>query len=427
MAIPDSLNLDMRFLLVVVLLIRTLSVSSQDAENYINAAEAQRIIGYLAADSLKGRGNFTREIEKAALFIDQEFRDAGLQQFGGLQSHLQPFILMQKAERFERVVADNKTVPVGKYGFISPFEYPPTLELKDFLVKEMPRAVPFEVLRDSLYAWQRIDTPILVLAARGEELCRRLDTALVPFPQHVRLLLPTNIIPDRLRVYFKPELRKLMLFNVLGVLPGKSRPGEIVMVTAHYDHVGVHRKDAGSDSIYNGANDNASGTAAMMMLARYFSARNDNERSLLFVAFAGEEIGLVGSTHLSSLLNADSIVAQVNLEMLGKRRERFSCIVTGQGALPSFFMKHAKKAGISIKPDPYTQERLFTRSDNYPFAQRKVPAHTFMIFNPNDGDYHQPSDEITTLDLENMAALVRGLVYGITELASGRFTPKRLR
>lgn len=113
--------------------------------------------------------------------------------------------------------------------------------------------------------------------------------------------------------------------------------------------------------------------------------------------------------------------------MMGKPGgDKRSCIVSGEGELPDYFMKTAKEAGIRVRSDRFPAERLFAHSDNFSFAGKKVPAHTFMMFLPGDPDYHQLSDEIGTLDLENMAAVVLGLIPGIEGLANGKFTPKRL-
>ena len=86
-----------------------------------------------------------------------------------------------------------------------------------------------------------------------------------------------------------------MEYNIVGMLPGKSKPGELILFSAHYDHEGVFDRGKKKDSILNGANDNASGTTALLMLAKYFAQKNDNERTILFCAFAGEELGLLGS------------------------------------------------------------------------------------------------------------------------------------
>jgi len=107
----------------------------------------------------------------------------------------------------------------------------------------------------------------------------------------------------------------MLFYNVIGVLKGKSLPNEYVIISAHYDHLGINQKMEG-DNIYNGANDNASGTTAMLALAEYFKKLDNNERSIVFVAFTAEEMGLVGSRYFGKHINPNDIVAGINIEMI---------------------------------------------------------------------------------------------------------------
>ena len=106
--------------------------------------------------------------------------------------------------------------------------------------------------------------------------------------------------------------------NIIGVLEGKSKKDEFVIISAHYDHLGIRKKDGQLDSIYNGANDNASGVTGVLALASYFKAKNNNERTIVFIAFTAEEMGLVGSKHFGKNIDASKFVAGINLEMIGK-------------------------------------------------------------------------------------------------------------
>src|SRR5690606_26507674 len=126
-----------------------------------------------------------------------------------------------------------------------------------------------------------------------------------------------NKNPDSFRVSFTNKVENLPLFNVVGMLPGKSKPEEYVIFSAHYDHLGVVAA-VGQDSIANGADDDASGVSAVISLAKYYKEKNDNERTLLFVAFTAEEMGMIGSRYFSQQLNPDQVVAMINIEMIGK-------------------------------------------------------------------------------------------------------------
>src|ERR1051326_1111170 len=117
------------------------------------------------------------------------------------------------------------------------------------------------------------------------------------------------------------------IYNVIAGLTGKTKPSEIIIFSAHYDHIGtlstnpyrvIHPEEFKQkrDSIYNGANDDASGVAALILLAKYFAALNNNERTLIFTAFSGEELGLLGSTALADKIVPNQTVAVINIEMI---------------------------------------------------------------------------------------------------------------
>jgi Zn-dependent M28 family amino/carboxypeptidase len=214
--------------------------------------------------------------------------------------------------------------------------------------------------------------------------------------------------------------------NVIAWLPGRSKPGEIIMISAHFDHVQAGRPSKG-DKIYNGANDNASGTAAMLAMANYYALTRTNERSLLFCAFNAEESGLLGSFDFASTIHPDSIVAGINLEMLGVPQfGKNNIVVTGmkRSGLPDIMQKNLKGSEFRLRKE--RGEDLFERSDNYAFAVKGVPAHSFMASDDTEKCYHSPCDELKRMDTENMARLVEALITGISTIVSGRDTPSRI-
>ena len=105
-----------------------------------------------------------------------------------------------------------------------------------------------------------------------------------------RIFILTAADPQQYRIQIKQKIKTQSLTNLVGIIPGKSKPDEYVIFSAHYDHLGIGKPDAKGDSIYNGANDDASGTTAVITLAKYFSKLNNNRRTLIFVAFTAEEI-----------------------------------------------------------------------------------------------------------------------------------------
>src|SRR4030095_3543834 len=236
---------------------------------------------------------------------------------------------------------------------------------------------------------------------------------------------------------------KVAWFNVIGAIMGKTKPGQVIIFSAHYDHVGTNSTNpfpndkfvGDNDQIFNGANDNASGVAAVISLAKYFKALDNNERTLLFIAFTGEELGLRGSEFLANKFQTDSIVAVINIEMIGRSEYKNpKPYITGYeySDLKKILNKNYEAFGDKTEKefftrDPYIKSFLFTRSDNYPFALKGVPAHSIMLTSPGDKYYHHPDDEAWTLDYKKMKKVIKGIAFGTTGLVKGLDTPGRIK
>lgn len=225
--------------------------------------------------------------------------------------------------------------------------------------------------------------------------------------------------------------RQYKLKNVIGVLPGKKEPKEIVVISAHYDHIGVVPSING-DSIANGADDNASGVAAMIQLAKLYTEKNNNERTLVFVAFTGEELGLWGSKYFADCIDPLNIVAMLNLEMIGKQSKfgQNTAYLTGfkYTNLGRIMQRKLKSTRFFIHPDPYPSEQLFFRSDNKPLAEKGVPAHTLSTVQINaDRTYHTVADEVKFLDVDHIASIIKLTMIGISGIVSGEDTPARIK
>ena len=223
---------------------------------------------------------------------------------------------------------------------------------------------------------------------------------------------------------------ELDLFNIIGLLKGTSLKEEFVIISAHYDHLGQIKGGKG-DLVFNGANDNATGVAAMIMLAEYFKKTKINKRSILFVAFTAEEMGLIGSNYFGKTISAESIIAGVNIEMIGKESPfgPKTAWLTGfkRSTFGEIIQKNLSSSEYRLYPDPYKDFRLFFRSDNASLARLGVPAHTFST-SPMDKDldYHQLSDEVETLDVKIITETIKAISVGIKSIVSGDDTPSRV-
>ncbi|MEC4004696.1 M20/M25/M40 family metallo-hydrolase [Flavobacterium sp. SUN052] len=218
--------------------------------------------------------------------------------------------------------------------------------------------------------------------------------------------------------------------NVIGILRGKSKPNEYVVFSAHYDHLGIDESND-SDKIYNGANDDASGTTAVIALAKYFKELNQNERTIIFVAFTGEEVGGYGSGFFTKSVNPEEVVAMFNIEMIGTESKwnKNSAYITGyeKSDFGTILQKNLKGTNFNFYPDPYPSEQLFYRSDNARLAAVGVPAHTISTSKmDSEANYHQLSDEISTLDLDNMTEIIKSIAISSESIINGIDTPSRV-
>ena len=218
--------------------------------------------------------------------------------------------------------------------------------------------------------------------------------------------------------------------NVIGILPGKSKPDEYVIFSAHYDHLGS--VEDGIDKIYNGANDDASGTTAVIALAKYFKDLGQNERTIIFVAFTGEEIGGFGSKFFSAKMDPSNVVAMFNIEMIGTESKwgKNSAYITGfeKTDFGTILKRNLEGSNFKFYPDPYPKEQLFYRSDNARLAAQGVPAHTISTSKMDvEANYHKLSDEVSTLDLDNMTEIIKAIAISSQSIISGKDTPSRVK
>ncbi|PRZ26577.1 M20/M25/M40 family metallo-hydrolase [Flavobacterium granuli] len=218
--------------------------------------------------------------------------------------------------------------------------------------------------------------------------------------------------------------------NVIGILPGKSKPDEYVIFSAHYDHLGMVKE--GADRIYNGANDDASGTTAVIALAKYFKELNQNERTIIFVAFTAEEIGGFGSKFFSEKMDPAKVVAMFNIEMIGTESKwgKNSAYITGfeKTDFGTILQKNLEATDFNFYADPYPKEQLFYRSDNARLAAQGVPAHTISTSKMDvEANYHKLSDEVSTLDLDNMTEIITAIAISSQTIISGQDTPSRVK
>ena len=191
--------------------------------------------------------------------------------------------------------------------------------------------------------------------------------------------------------------------NVVGVVRGTRHPGRYIVVSGHYDHLGIRPAAAGGDSIYNGADDDASGTSAMLELARYFAA-HPPENSMIFVGFDAEESGLRGARAFvaNPPVPVDSIIMNVNMDMVS-RNEKGELYAVGTLAFPvlkPFIERAQQTARVTLLtghegPNARGSDNWTSASDHGAFGAQRIP---YIYFGVEDHpDYHRPSDEFRNI------------------------------
>jgi Zn-dependent M28 family amino/carboxypeptidase len=223
--------------------------------------------------------------------------------------------------------------------------------------------------------------------------------------------------------------------NVIGVIEGSDPVlrNEYVFFTAHMDHVGTTGvgpcRPVGADSLCNGADDDASGTAGVVELAEAFAMLNPRpRRSLVFMTVSGEERGLWGSEYYSEYptLSLANTVAAFNIDMVGRNwRDTIVAIGQGHSSLGELANRVARahpELNLRLIDDPWPQERFYERSDHYNFARKGVPILFF--FSGVHPDYHRPTDTVDKIDAEKEARILRLIFYIGLETANGDARPE---
>ena len=220
-----------------------------------------------------------------------------------------------------------------------------------------------------------------------------------------------------------PESERTIGVNVVGILPGTDSllRNEAILVDAHYDHVGIGTPVNG-DSIFNGADDDGSGTVAVMEIARILAAHGGARRTIIFAATTGEEVGLIGTNWYIAHppFPLAQTVANFEIEMIGRPDSLSGG--AGKGWLTGYDLSTMgpmlAAAGIPVVADPRPSQNFFQRSDNIAFARLGIVAHTWSSFNLHT-DYHRPSDDVARVDFDHMAKLVDGAARAVWILANG--------
>ena len=452
----------MRLLLLAVASLscaaQTIPLDWVAAMNRIRADSMRGNVSFLASDLLKGRFTPSPGLDIAAEFIASQFRRAGLEPGGNdgyFHNSKYGVVLPNSRGLSGRLKLDDGTYALDAGNAAAFMNHPVDIFNIPLLhVQSDPNGVEGRAVlvnsRDLAGLMPKIvdakPALIVVLDPDGQSL-QRASRASRPhregdppvFPRANWLFIRKDIEGDLANAEISlradaAEDRPFTLTNVVAILPGSDPvlKDSYVFVTAHYDHIGSLPPGEG-DRIYNGANDDASGTVSVLELAASLSRLPQRpRRSLVFMAVAGEERGLLGSR---AFLRAPSIplsqiAADLNLEQLGRTdvdgiAHIAKMTVTGFGFtdMSEVLVQAGKDAGVEFYRHQKFSDPFFQASDNYSFAEKGIPSHTlsngFMF-----KDYHGLADHWDKLDYENMEKLLRGVTLAVLRLADSEQAPR---
>lgn len=442
----------------------------QETLDRVSADSLRGRVSFLASDLLEGRATPSPGLDLAAEYIAAQFRGAGLEPAGDdeyFQTAEYTAILPQKkklaleitigGKRYRVAAEDIETAPLARGVRLTnaplvKASMARAREISKWMTEEMrgkaiitdqtalaqgewrgaPHAGPAVVI----VVAPRAEAPPTLLDPGQAEGGPRLPVILVYDPA-VRRAYDAMKTDERgakatLRVP-APVRKPVKLRNVAGLLRGSDPllSRTTIIVSAHYDHVGICSN--GPDRICNGANDDASGVAAVIEIAKAFSKmRPRPKRSFLFLAYFGEERGLWGSRYYAErpLVPLKDTIANLNLEHMGRTNDREGAR-RGRATLTGFdysdmgaaFVRAGELTGVTVEKSGASSDTFFDRSDNQPLAEAGVPAHTLLVAF-EFGDYHRPGDEWRKLDYANFEKVTRMAAAGLLMLAASPEPPK---
>jgi|HigsolmetaAR201D_1030396.scaffolds.fasta_scaffold07741_3 Predicted aminopeptidases len=495
----------LKFLVPLCLILASsLAGAGIDPDRYVEHVK------YLASDELKGRGTGTPGLEKAAAYIAEQFRKAGLQPAGG-KGYLQPFpvttdarlgaknrLVITEGSRSRQLKLNEDFVPFNfsasrtvsgqlvfaGYGITAPeynYDDYAGIDVKDKIVILL-RHEPQEFDENSVFAGKaytqhaqfeakgvnaKMHGARAVIFVNDQPTHRGDSDSLDKFVKHVgpaspgipfvqvkvetvagwlsksgydlrdivesidKDLKPRSFpLPDDLRVDLTVDVSRDVktVHNVVGYLPGES--DEYVILGAHYDHLGLGEQFSMAPSMagtpHPGADDNASGTAGLIELAQWFAQQPKQRRGILFIAFAAEELGLLGSGYYvnNPRYPLEKAVAMINMDMIGRIREG-KVYVGGAGTGTSF-----RQLLDEVRPRynftlDLSEQAGYGSSDHTSFTTKQIPILFF--FSGLHSDYHRPSDTWDKIESKETSKLLELIAEVAAKLATDEQRPQFVR
>lgn len=403
---------------------------------------------FLAGDELRGRGSATADEAIAAAYVAAQFRQFGLVPAPGMRGYLQTARVVRTRLTRPPVLRAGE-MPVGGltlfFASAQPIsgtiavmasDNPSDMPTADIVVATSAKASPFALFGAAqakkvklLIVRESEATRAQYRAIGGTRLPLGLEGAEAPPPRTTFATLPDTGVDALAKAAGAPasldfpgvERVTDITTNAIGYLPGSDPAAGVLLFSAHLDHLGV----LADGTVMHGANDDASGTVAVLEIARAMAAGKRPRRSLMFVAYGSEEIGLFGSAFFGAHppVPLTDIIANLEFEMIGTQDPKLpKGVMMMTGYDRSDFGAALKAHGALVTADPYPEQRFFQRSDNYSLAKQGIVAHTVSgwALVPT---YHKPSDTVENIDFAFMTGAIQSLIAPIRWMAGGDFRP----
>jgi hypothetical protein len=416
---------------------------------------------FLAGDALNGRGSGTRDEWIAASYLGAQMQLWGLEPLGDAGG----FVQQVEIERLETAAPPTLSVDGKKYthGQETRVQALTAARVSASLQKYVPGApiragaallmpVPSSVPSTPGQPPPVTTGAAIVLTLENPNVPKPTAGARLPAPppRFVGVESPAPARPSSVAlgkdtyaaisalaegtaVVLEAEVKpgpRTQTWNAVGRLTGSdpASAAEVILLSAHLDHLGTRSAPTaapGADTIYNGADDDASGTVAVLELAQALALGPRPKRTIVFAFFGSEESGGFGSRYFADrpVVPLTQVVANLQFEMIGRPDGKVpphTLWLTGYER--STLGPALAKQGAKLVQDPHPEQSFFTRSDNIQFARRGVIAHTVSSFGLHK-EYHQPSDEIKLIDFAHMTDAIRSMLDPIRWLANSGFKP----
>lgn len=401
-------------------------------------------MSFLASDALAGRGSGTRDEWLAATYIAAQFARFGLEPLGDDGG----FVKAVETARGDLAspptmgVGDKLTLTHGKEMLI---ENVGTPHVEGPLVKYMkgvaiPAGAVVLQLGTDVPDAAASATAAAVLRPETDQLRARWDataaasTRVTPQPGRpwrvvvdAKSYLALSQTPDATAVKLDADIKPGHTWNAIGQLRGSDpkMADQVILLTSHLDHLGMRANSTGADGIYNGADDDASGTTAVMVLAEALAKGKRPKRTVIFACFGSEESGGAGARDFLDHppVPLERIVANLEFEMIGRPDPKVpphSLWLTGYER--TNLGPELAKQGAKIVADPHPEQNFFSRSDNIQLAYRGIVAQTVSSFNLHK-EYHTPADDLSHIDFGHMVDSIRSMVAPVLWLSNSSFKP----